>query len=401
VGAESDTTCGNVYVHGEYTKSLTIASENDVIINGNITTPLSGETPNTNALLGLIANNFVRIYHPVEETYEGKAPELGTVRSELEGALHKETIKVEAQGPLANELKIEVKESGGEFEVVVLNGKSEKLETTGLLKKAEELLTRHSPYVIYTEGAQYAAGKAEKLKALSPAGSLGHQEIIKVEAKSPKLGKELEVEVKEVGSEYEVVVLKENVSTKVFEAFEKTRLLKEAKELIGLSPALTNVAFAKGAKYAEGEKEKLAKTAAGKWLDEKCNSYNGEIEKFNSTVRMCEYTDNGLFSCDAPNSPKDLHEPTIYAAMLAVKHGVIVDNFSCGKPELGQLKVYGAVAGLYTNGYSGSNYPPEGFHGYGYDANYDNRLQVEEPPHFLNPVQAAWYVQRQTIAPNP
>jgi hypothetical protein len=80
---------------------------------------------------------------------------------------------------------------------------------------------------------------------------------------------------------------------------------------------------------------------------------------------------------------------------------VIVDNFSCGKPELGQLKVYGAVAGLYTNGYSGSDYPPEGFHGYGYNANYDNRLQVEEPPHFLNPIEAAWYIQRQTLASEP
>ena len=46
--------------------SLTIASENDIVINGNITTPVNSEgTPTTNALLGLIANNFVRIYHPV------------------------------------------------------------------------------------------------------------------------------------------------------------------------------------------------------------------------------------------------------------------------------------------------------------------------------------------------
>jgi Tfp pilus assembly protein PilX len=307
LGAASDTTCGNVYVHGEYTKSLTISSENDVIINGNITTPVNGEgTPTTNALLGLIANNFVRVYHPVVETYEGKAPELETAN---------------------------------------------------------------------------------------------HKETIKVEPKSPKLGKELEVEVKAVNaSEYEVVVLKENVSTKVFEVFEKTVPLKEAKDLLTLPSPPVNVKFAKGAKYTEGEHEQLAKTVAGKWLDEKCNQYQSETEKFNSTVRMCEYTDNGLFSCDAPNSIKDLHEPTIYAAMLAVKHGVIVDNFSCGEPTLGSLKVYGAVAGLYTNGYSGADYEGK-FHAYGYNANYDNRLQVEEPPHFLNPIQAAWYVQRQTLAP--
>jgi type II secretory pathway pseudopilin PulG len=61
-----DTHCGNVYVEGNNTGQLTIAAENDVVIRGNITTPVNGEgTPLTNAVLGLIANNFVRIYHPV------------------------------------------------------------------------------------------------------------------------------------------------------------------------------------------------------------------------------------------------------------------------------------------------------------------------------------------------
>jgi type II secretory pathway pseudopilin PulG len=62
---EHDTECGNVYVHGSYTTSLTIAAENDIVINGNITTPTSEGVPSTNATLGLIANNFVRVYHPI------------------------------------------------------------------------------------------------------------------------------------------------------------------------------------------------------------------------------------------------------------------------------------------------------------------------------------------------
>jgi type II secretory pathway pseudopilin PulG len=49
--------CGNVYVKGAYSGQLTIAAENDIIINGNLTR--SG-----NGMLGLVANNFVRIYHP-------------------------------------------------------------------------------------------------------------------------------------------------------------------------------------------------------------------------------------------------------------------------------------------------------------------------------------------------
>jgi hypothetical protein len=65
----TDTGCGNVYVSGEYNVPLTIGAENDIIIKGNIRPPLesTGE-PSTNAVLGLIANNFVRMYHPVSQT---------------------------------------------------------------------------------------------------------------------------------------------------------------------------------------------------------------------------------------------------------------------------------------------------------------------------------------------
>jgi Tfp pilus assembly protein PilX len=200
-GYTEDTKCGNVYVHGEYFNSLTIASENDVIVNGNITTPTTGGVPNTNALLGLIANNFVRIYHPVKPTYPA--------------------VKGKCNG-------------------------SEKLNTKG----------------------------------------------------------------------------------------------------------------------------------------------------------ECLYTDNAT-ECDAPNGTGDLENPEIYAAMLAVKHAVIVDNYTCGEPNLGSLDVYGAVAGLYTNGFTGVFSGSSIIHGYPYDANYDDRLQVEEPPHFLNPIEASWFVQRETLTANP
>ncbi len=68
--------CGNVYVSGYYNMSLTIASDNDVIINGNIwpgssatnyqtTSGALGSAPTGNNLLGLIANNFIRVQHSV------------------------------------------------------------------------------------------------------------------------------------------------------------------------------------------------------------------------------------------------------------------------------------------------------------------------------------------------
>ncbi|MBK5219625.1 MAG: hypothetical protein JJE35_07555 [Thermoleophilia bacterium] len=49
--------CGTAFIHGEYSGQLTLATENDIIVDGNLIH--SGE-----GVLGLIANNFVRVYHP-------------------------------------------------------------------------------------------------------------------------------------------------------------------------------------------------------------------------------------------------------------------------------------------------------------------------------------------------
>ncbi len=64
----SDTECGDVYISGKYTSSLTIIAENDVIINGNLTTTggATGGEPTGAATLGLIADKYVRLYHPVQ-----------------------------------------------------------------------------------------------------------------------------------------------------------------------------------------------------------------------------------------------------------------------------------------------------------------------------------------------
>jgi Tfp pilus assembly protein PilX len=50
--------CGNVYVKGTTTRSLTIGSERDIIVTNDL--KRSG-----NVLIGLIANYFIRVYHPV------------------------------------------------------------------------------------------------------------------------------------------------------------------------------------------------------------------------------------------------------------------------------------------------------------------------------------------------
>jgi hypothetical protein len=57
--------CGNVYMRGTYTGQLTVAAGNDIIINGDL------ENEAEEGLLGLIANNFIRVYHPMTEDSDG------------------------------------------------------------------------------------------------------------------------------------------------------------------------------------------------------------------------------------------------------------------------------------------------------------------------------------------
>ena len=67
--------CGTVYVSGSYSKSLTVAGENEVIVTGSLY-PTSvegklGSEPTGTATLGLIATGFVRVYHPCSSGNNG------------------------------------------------------------------------------------------------------------------------------------------------------------------------------------------------------------------------------------------------------------------------------------------------------------------------------------------
>ncbi len=87
-----------------------------------------------------------------------------------------------------------------------------------------------------------------------------------------------------------------------------------------------------------------------------------------------------------------LSNPSIDAAILATTGSFIVDNYDCGSQgQLGNLSIFGAIAQVYRGpvGTIGST-------GYLKNYNYDDRLREQEPPHFLNPIQAAWRIQRET-----
>jgi hypothetical protein len=137
-----------------------------------------------------------------------------------------------------------------------------------------------------------------------------------------------------------------------------------------------------------------------------CN-YNGYVKNgvkyrdphFNGESQVCEYTNNETEGCDAPNltAKEDithgwgsLESPWIYAAILSTTHSFVVDNYNCGV-KLGNLNLYGALAQNYR-GIVGTG----GGTGYLKDYKYDERLAVDEPPYFLNPLNAGWKVSRET-----
>lgn len=92
---------------------------------------------------------------------------------------------------------------------------------------------------------------------------------------------------------------------------------------------------------------------------------------------------------DDPSTPRNI---SIEAAILALNHSFTVDGYFCGSP-LGTLTVRGTIAqkhrGPVGRG-SGSTITS----GYVKDYEYDDRLRLREPPHFIDPVQASWRIQR-------
>lgn len=103
----------------------------------------------------------------------------------------------------------------------------------------------------------------------------------------------------------------------------------------------------------------------------------------NTTTKKLECTGN------AAGTPTNLE---IDAAILALNHSFIVDNYDCGAP-LGTLHVLGAISQKYR-GAVGTN---SGATGYIKDYLYDDRLHTITPPSFIEPVQSDWVIGRETV----
>jgi hypothetical protein len=53
--------CGNLEIQGTYSVPVTVGAENDIIIKDDVR-----RTATTDVLLGMVSNNFIRVYHPVK-----------------------------------------------------------------------------------------------------------------------------------------------------------------------------------------------------------------------------------------------------------------------------------------------------------------------------------------------
>ncbi|MEA2583877.1 MAG: hypothetical protein QOF33_1962 [Thermomicrobiales bacterium] len=99
---------------------------------------------------------------------------------------------------------------------------------------------------------------------------------------------------------------------------------------------------------------------------------------------------NNDTDCDNNGGPGTIQ---IDAAILALNHSFLVDNYYCGN-ALGTLTVNGAIAQKFR-GTVGQHSGGTVVHGYGKDYNYNSQLRFREPPFFVNPTEAPWRIVRQ------
>lgn len=104
---------------------------------------------------------------------------------------------------------------------------------------------------------------------------------------------------------------------------------------------------------------------------------------------------HGTSGCGS-NSPSVANSNlTIEAAILALSHSFIVDNYDCGQP-LNDLIVNGAIAQKFR-GTVGTHNGSTVASGYAKKYTYDDRLHSQEPPYMFDIQDASWHIFRETL----
>jgi Tfp pilus assembly protein PilX len=447
-----DENCGNVYVRGEYTESLTIAAANDVIINGNLTTThkASGE-PEGGAVLGLIATNFVRVYHPVKQGYETasvkpatEAPISGkcVTTKETTGKLLKSTevgeitttglkvgAEVEGTGIEAGTTISEIKESEKKIKlskaakpiVKEANGKLVKstevteITTTGLaagdevegtgiesgttISEVKESEKKIKLSKVAKPSKKEVSGKIEKSEIVTNITTTGLASGDEVEGTGIAAGTII-TEVKE--SEKKIKLSKsatksETTTLKIYGETSKLKFYGETSKLKFYVPtgyeknSALNVCYKKEALsgYEYRESENLYIKACESTTTYTSNAFC----EYEITSSRCSSKATNLDSSEDPRGWGSLSNLEVDAAILSTHHSFIVDNYLCGA-HLGELKIWGSIAQFWRGpvGTSGGT-------GYTKNYTYDERLASTTPPEFIAPTTTAWKSGRITAAP--
>lgn len=102
---------------------------------------------------------------------------------------------------------------------------------------------------------------------------------------------------------------------------------------------------------------------------------------------------NQYGQCSGDISNETFPNIMIDAAMLAVQHSFIVDNYNCGS-QLGKLNVDGAIAQYYRGPVGTVGNPGTG---YLKSYSYDDRLKVLLPPYLFDIATSDWAITRETL----
>jgi Tfp pilus assembly protein PilX len=357
---EQESSCGNVFIKGKYTQSLTVIAQNDVVIVGNLTTE-GGETggaPTGNAALGLIAIGHARLYHPIKEcealvTHEEKAEtEAGvtegskvlknvsstsgiSVGSEISGTKIKSGSTVTSIANLATKGEITISNAAEETEAEV-----EVTEGSAVLKKVP-------PTSGISVGSEISGTKIPSGSTVTSIAKLSSGEITISEKIEGTKGK----------SSKEKIKIKGQTAQEKVEITTKTKV----KEVV---------------ECKNEEKEGGAVT---------CNSGG------NATATEKPAQEFG----------ESLKNPIIDAAILSTKHSWGVDNYSCPDGSggvLGNITIWGSIAENFRGRVTCCGGANEGIYIKNYK--YDERLKTIQPPNFLAPSSIEVTLSRVTAPPN-
>ena len=346
---ELESNCGDVFIKGKYTQSLTIIAQNDVIITGNLTTE-GGETggaPKGNAALGLIAMQHARLYHPIKECEE-------TVTEEEEA-----------------ETEAEVTEGSTTLKKIS--------PTSGISEGAE------------ISGTKIKSGSTAKITNLATKGEITISHAVEET--------EIEVEVTEKSTTLKKVPTTSHISQGAEISGTKIKSGTTVSSITNLATkgeiVISNTVEGSGTS-SKTEKIKVKGQVSKEMISFIIKTKVKKVVGCKNTEDTCPKSSNAA----AGERPAEefggpLGNPVIDAAILSTKHSWGVDNFSCGGP-LGEITIWGSIAenfrGRVTCCTSGGDYVK--------NYKYDERLKTIQPPNFLAPSSTEVTLARVTAPPN-